>query len=546
MAFVRGGNGADNLRGTAGRDTLAGYHNNDHLDPGRGADRVAGGPGADTLYWDEDRNSSGTISNYNGGDWNDFYDSNIYGDLSGGDRLVLGNSAGAGGFRVVFTNSEGGRATDAYGNRLNFSGIERLRTGAGDDVIVGTNATIRAERDTGGSENYVPEHGLTVMAGAGNDTVRGTDGVDVIDGGQGDDWLFGGGETDLMMSSAGDDWVHGGAGDDNIRWGNNGGTEAIYDIGDDTLIGGTGSDLLNLWGTGNGDNSLGTYVVLTGSGSGWATFERDNGRATFSEFEQFWTHQGRDTVTGADANIALNGRGIMFNTRWGNDILTGSRGSDTLEGGDGADTINGGRGNDHISMFESFYVSNGASVAPDGFRDVLVIQDGAGTDTVRAFKVGSSADSDRLNVSGLHDAQGNRVDVDDVRVGSQNGNAVLIFPNGERVIFEGVSSASLTRATLIEMGIPVSTSQAEAAAAKTADTAVVQAVRPAEGDSQTVLSSADDEADDSATLPVSEGVDFSAIAWFGSQSRDVNALSAAEQDDTPQMVGMDGFEFLWG
>lgn len=536
MAFLRGGYGADTLTGTAGRDTLAGYYNDDHLDPGRGSDRVVGGPGADTLYWDQDSRSSGVVSTYIGGDWNDFYDSNIYGDLSGGDRLVLGRTAGGGGFNVVFTDSESGWATDANTNRVNFSGIERLRTGSGNDSIDGTNAIILPARDTGGwagADNAVPEHGLTIVAGAGNDTVRGSNGIDVIDGGNGNDQLYGGGGTDLMMASSGNNWVHGGAGDDNIRWGNNGGTAPIYDIGDDTLIGGSGSDLLNLWAKGEGENSIGTYVVLTGSGSGYATFERDNGRATFREFEQFWTHEGRDTVTAADADIALNGRGIMFNTRWGDDILFGSRGRDTLEGGDGADTINGGPGNDLISMFESFYVADGGSVAPDEHRDVLIVEDGAGIDRVRAFKVGSSADSDRLDVSGLHDAEGNRVDVNDVRVGSNNGDAVLIFPNGERVIFEGVSSASLTRSVLIEMGIPVSSSQgaldipAPAAATETA-----LADRPADAGG--------DQADILDSLPVTAAA--GQTLWL--QYSGADEFHAEAQDQPQQMNAVDSIEFI--
>lgn len=544
MAFVRGGDSADNLHGTAEADIVAGFYNNDHLDPGRGEDRVVGGPGADVLYWDEDSSSTGVISRYEGGNWNDFYDSNIYGDLSGGDTLNLGNSRGNGGFTVVFDSSESGHARDAYDNWAFFVGIERIRTGAGDDRIDGSNATILDARYHGSSANYVPEHGLTIMTGAGNDTLVGSRGVDVLDGGEGDDVMNGGGGTDLMMSSAGNDWVHGGDGDDNVRWGNNGGTEPIYDIGDDTLIGGNGWDLLNLWGKGNGENSIGTYVVLTGSDSGYATFERDNGRATFREFEQFWTHEGRDTVTGENADVALNGQGIMFNTRWGDDILTGSRGSDTLEGGDGADTINGGRGDDHISMFESFYVSNGASVAPDGYRDVLVIEDGAGTDTVRAFQIGSRADSDRLDVSGLHDASGNRVDVDDVRVGSQNGNAVLIFPNGERVIFEGVSSSSLTRAALIELGIPVSSSQG--ASRSSADAPVVQAARPVQNDAEPAQDAVEEGAEDldASFVPAESQEASSASGW--SLSGGMSSLLAASAADEPQPSGADGFDFLWG
>lgn len=550
MAFLRGGNGADSLVGTIGSDTLAGFYGSDRLNPGRGADRADGGPGADVLLWDEDRNSSGVIDNYTGSDWYEQYDANLYGSLSGGDRLVLGSSAGAGGFRVTFTTSEAGRASDAYGNRLNFTGIERIQTGVGNDLIDGTHARILGERHAGDANSYVPQHGLTVMAGAGNDTVRGTSASDVLDGGGGNDRLFGGGGTDLMMSSAGNDWVHGGAGDDNVRWGNNGGTGPIHNIGHDTLIGGNGTDLLNLWGKGDGENSVGTYVVLTGRSSGWATFTADNGRATFSEFEQFWTHEGRDTVSGANADIGLNTRGIMFNTRWGDDVLTGSRGNDTLEGGDGADTINGGRGNDVISMFESFWVADGGSVAADGARDVLVLQDGSGVDKVRAFKIGGS-DGDRLNVGGMHDAQGNRVDVNDVRVGSSNGDAVLIFPNGERVIFEGVSPATLTRSVLVDLGIPATSSQSaaqnapaavQAARSTDADASAKQDLAAAGDDASAATGShdpmpADDAGAMAANAPAAGDSLLSLYSGLADLFGDANAQSMAEAD---------AMDFNWG
>ena len=472
MAYFSGTAGANSLRGTTAPDTLAGYSGDDWIDGSRGADLAIGGPGADTFIWDEDRNSGApTLDQYIGGDWNDYYDSNIYGDLSGGDKLFLGASAGAGGFRVFFSSTEAGSANDAYGNRLNFSGIERLETGAGDDYITAIGARISAARDPGGSINYVPEHGLTALGGAGNDTIAGSSINDVLDGGEGNDRLYGGDGDDVLMSSAGDDYGHAGGGNDNVRWGNNGGTAPIYDIGNDTLVGGEGQDLINLWGKAGGDNSVGTVVNFYTASSGYATYVQDNGTVTFSEFEQFWTHEGRDTVSGANANVEVNGTGIWFNTRWGDDILTGTNGRDTLEGGDHADTINGGRGDDMISMFDEIYHADGSRVTPDAYRDVLVIEDGAGADRVRAFQIGdaSGRPGDRLNVANLHDAQGNRVDVNDVVVGSQGSNAVLIFPNGERVVLEGVSPSTLTRATLIEMGIPSSTAQAAQQATRAAD-----------------------------------------------------------------------------
>src|SRR5690606_39858937 len=134
-------------------------------------------------------------------------------------------------------------------------------------------------------------------------------------------------------------------------------------------------------------------VAVTSNGAGWGSYPEANGSLVFSEFEQFWTQEGRDTVSAATANIPLNGKGIQINTRWGDDRITGSAGRDTIEGGEGADTINGGRGNDFISMTEDVYAANGALAARDTARDVLILNDGFGTDTIRAFQVGDMRDA---------------------------------------------------------------------------------------------------------------------------------------------------------
>jgi len=474
MAVITGTAGNDSLRGTVGRDTINGLAGRDTLNGGHGNDSVHGGPGADTLIWEQNPNATGGLDLYYGGLAEERYDANPYGDLSGGDRLHL---AGLAGFRVTFNTSENGFATDAFGNRLNFWGIERLQTGNGNDWISAQGAPLNAARGTG--VNHTPAHGVTINSGGGNDYVHGGPGDDVLDGGNGNDTIFGGNGNDLLMPSQGNDYGHAGAGDDNVRWGNNGGMAPIQNIGHDTLVGGAGYDLLNMWAKGNAENTVGVNVVFTSRSAGNASYPQGNGTLVFSEFELFWTHEGRDTVTAATANIGVNAQGIHINTRWGDDRITGSAGRDTIEGGAGADTIDGGRGNDFISMFEDIFASNGASVLPDSSRDVLILRDGFGVDTVRAFQVGDVRDAggnmlrpgDRLDVSGLHDAQGNLVDVNDVRVSAQGSSAVLSFPNGERLILEGVNAATLTRAMLNQMGIPLTTGQSGQVSAQAVRTA---------------------------------------------------------------------------
>ena len=70
---------------------------------------------------------------------------------------------------------------------------------------------------------------------ADGESVRGTDGVDVLVGLGGADLLLGGADGDLLSGGGGDDVVRGGSGDDLLRGG----------PGRDRLVGGPGDDVLN-------------------------------------------------------------------------------------------------------------------------------------------------------------------------------------------------------------------------------------------------------------------------------------------------------------
>lgn len=157
----------------------------------------------------------------------------------------------------------------------------------------------------------------------------------------------------------------------------------------------------------------------------------------FQNFNLLTGHAGSDTVDGTAAGAG----GFRVYTAWGNDLVLGSVGGDQIEGGYGADTINAGAGNDAISMTGDLFSSGPAS--GDTESDLLVLTDGFGQDTVRAFTIADYQDQwgqtivrDRLDVSGLHDADGNPLSLNDVTVGTytlRNGSthALLSFPNGE-------------------------------------------------------------------------------------------------------------------
>lgn len=268
------------------------------------------------------------------------------------------------------------------GERLDMTGIERVYATAGND-------TIRAGQATS------PDgwQGISIFAGAGNDDINGSRFEDVIDGGSGNDTIRAGAGNDFVNSSTGDDLIYGGAGDENIRWGI--GDAHWHDPGNDTIYGGEGRDLINVWvkdGDFNGaDRVAGGHVTITATrqwGDFQGTAEVGNGSGVsilrFQGFEQGWTHEGDDTIDGSAARV-WGDVGIHWNTRWGDDLITGTAGNDTLEGGEGSDTIEGGRGDDLISANGDFF---DLGAPGDSDADTLVFRAGHGHDTVLAFDAG--------------------------------------------------------------------------------------------------------------------------------------------------------------
>lgn len=337
---------------------------------------IYGGDGDQNFGW------SPTLKNatYHGGDLGEAYDPNPYMDRTGGDSLFVEYDAGA---VVRFTNTENG--TVQVGNtRLTFTGMERLHLGDGNDIVSAGNAALAP------AHGSTPTHGLTVYAGGGNDRISGTRYDDIIDGGSGNDSIYAGAGNDFIQSSTGNDLIYGGDGDDNIRWGQGNFNEVV---GNDTIFGGGGNDLINIWiKDGYTENGTGVRVNINkvfedGAMRGTAITDLGGERSTlrFQGFEQGWTHEGKDVVSGAHA-IIEGTEGMQFNTRWGDDVLTGTRGDDVLEGGNGRDTITGGAGNDLISANQDYY--RGADAQGDGDVDILIFKRGHGQDTVIGFDVG--------------------------------------------------------------------------------------------------------------------------------------------------------------
>ena len=356
MAVIYGSNLDNTLQGTLSNDEIWG------LD------------GADIFHW-----TSGIGNDtIHGGDYADRYDANQYTPFNpGGDRLLIDGNIGA---KVFFATTEAG-SVQVGNNTLKFTGIERFSGTEGNDIIRGGAANLNA------AHNGTPPHGLSIYTRGGNDDIIGSRFDDIIDGGAGNDTIRGGDGHDFILSSTGNDLIYGGAGGENIRWGTG---DRSHNPGHDTIYGGSGNDLINLW-IKDGDvypsneavGIRGVEVKLTkvGADSSFAghaeTTIGGSASVKFAQFELGWTHAGNDTIDGSGATIASNGAGFNFNTRWGHDVMIGSRGNDTLVADEGKDTVTGGAGNDQLWI--------GSGESGDGNRDVLNFARGHGQDTVYGF-----------------------------------------------------------------------------------------------------------------------------------------------------------------
>ncbi|MGH7002796.1 MAG: beta strand repeat-containing protein, partial [Alphaproteobacteria bacterium] len=341
--------------GNAGNDRLTGNSGINIIYGGQGSDQIYGGDGTDTL---------------NGDLGNDFIEG------GGGTRLVgttlVGDvlSGGAGIDTLSYDHSDHAVTVDL---RPNVANLASVSGGHADGDVV-----------TADFENAVGSDF--------NDTINGTEGVNVISGGHGIDTLRGNGGDDLISGGALGDIVDGGAGNDTAIYVSSlagvtvdltlatqsGAGEATGDklssieniLGsdfNDTLTGDAGVNVLT---GGAGDDTLrgrdGGDTLDGGVGSDTVDYRFVEADITIDlrqevqsgpgevagdhliSIENILAGSGDDDLTGnASANVLSGGNGddFLFG-REGNDTLNGDNGADTLTGGAGADVLNGGNGVD--------------------------------------------------------------------------------------------------------------------------------------------------------------------------------------------------------
>src|SRR5262249_55580751 len=202
---------ADTLIGNGSANKLVGGAVNDTITADCGNDTVDAGAGDDKIILDHDFTA---LDRIDGGD--------------GNDTVVLDGNYGAG---IVF-----GAATLVNVEAIQLTAGHSYKFTLGDANNTG-NLTIDGSALGKGETLYVNDaaettNAVTILGGAGDDTMFAGTGNDTLSGGAGNDRITGGAGADQIDTGDGNDSVSGGDGGDVITAGK----------GVDTLSGGTGDD----------------------------------------------------------------------------------------------------------------------------------------------------------------------------------------------------------------------------------------------------------------------------------------------------------------
>ncbi len=236
----------------------------------------------------------------------------------------------------------------------------------------------------GGDDNYlnsvdVRSYPSTILGGAGNDTMNGSESAELIDGGEGDDRLFDGGGRDTVLGGAGNDTISvgttflrgdddgdlfdGGDGRDVISYENRGFLRGVTvtlndDLANDGLPAGVDPKRPELFYGSNLDTVFDTIEVVRGTQHA----DHITGSSRFNVLRG---------LNGDDTLIGLGGRDTLIGGS-GNDELRGNYGADKLIGGPGNDTLVGDWNNDGSGFSDTLDGGAGNNVLLSGPEDVLV------------------------------------------------------------------------------------------------------------------------------------------------------------------------------
>lgn len=221
-------------------------------------------------------------------------------------------------------------------------------------------------------------------------TIIGTDGLDMLTGGTGNDYIVGGNGNDMLDGRSGDDALEGGNGNDRL----------IGGPGDDLLIGGAGDDIYVL-GRDIGD------TILDSSGVDTVRSTTSQDMREFEGIEILEISGGSrrgTTAIGTDGNdvIGMSGWMGVIDAGAGDDQLLGhGQGSEIFIGGLGRDVMHGG-----LKTFDPPWLGQDNGIDRFDFRDPAESAVGAQRDVVLDFLHSDSFGGDQINL-GAMDANAN-------------------------------------------------------------------------------------------------------------------------------------------
>lgn len=284
---------SNTLVGNAGNDSLDGRDGDDVISPGAGNDTVDGGAGSDTVSFADA--AAGVVANLAAGM-----------AQSGGEVDVLRNVE-----NVIGSGFDDSLTGNHLANLLEgLLGNDWITPGAGNDTVDGGEGVDMVSFFDAPERVVVDLLAGTAVIGAETDrlynieNVTGSIYADLITGDAGANRIRALGDYDWMVGSGGGDTFEGGTGRDTVAYSN--ATSGVWA----SLLSDTGSV-----GQANGDRYV-DVENLTGSSHG-------------------------DRLTGDNDRNMLRGLG-------GDDFLFGNGGNDTLIGGSGRDYIDGGAQNDRM------------------------------------------------------------------------------------------------------------------------------------------------------------------------------------------------------
>ncbi len=176
--------------------------------------------------------------------------------------------------------------------------------------------------------------GIEIVVGTTfNDKITGSDAADYLAAGAGNDSLYGGAGSDELYGVEGDDFLSGGSSSDYFVGGS----------GNDTIDGGSGFDMVDYSDEGG---ERGIIVDLNAK----TAIDTYGDKDTYASIERIRASDLADVLSGNNSANMFEGNGgnDTMDGLGGDDILRGGFGDDKIIGGSGADMIAGGRGFDYI------------------------------------------------------------------------------------------------------------------------------------------------------------------------------------------------------